>query len=149
MNSFNRLPRDPIKAFTLVELIIVVIIVGILASLGLTQYSLLVENSRTAEAKAVLSTLRSEVISYNYEHGAYPASIGDLGTSAPSTCVSTNYFQYDFADTPPRVRAYRCTSGGKTPNNNCAYWNILRIDGSRYSVNSSGQVFEGVWKAFK
>jgi len=150
MKPFICPPKNPIKAFTLVELIIVVIIVGILASLGLTQYSLLVENSRTAESKAVLSTLRSEAISYNYEYGAYPASINDLGTSAPSACVTTNYFQYDFAnDGAPRVRARRCTSGGKTPNNSCAYWNILRLDGSYYSQNCGGQNFEGSWKAFK
>jgi prepilin-type N-terminal cleavage/methylation domain-containing protein len=147
MRYFSSLPRFSIKAFTLVELIIVIIIVGILASLGLTQYSLLVENSRTVESRTLLSTLRSDIIGYNLENGTYPSS-DYQGTSAPITCVSTNYFQYDFSDGPPRVRARRCTSGGKTPNNGCAYWNILRIDGTYYSQNCSGQNFEGGWKAF-
>ncbi|MDD5130223.1 MAG: prepilin-type N-terminal cleavage/methylation domain-containing protein, partial [Candidatus Omnitrophica bacterium] len=42
------------KGFTLVELIIVVIIVGILASIGLTQYNKVVEKSRAAEARMIL-----------------------------------------------------------------------------------------------
>jgi len=42
--------------FTLVELIIVIIIVGVLAAVGISQYSLTVEKSRLAEAKIHLGS---------------------------------------------------------------------------------------------
>ena len=41
-------------AFTLVELIIVVIIIGVLASIAIPQFSKTMERSRIAEASAVL-----------------------------------------------------------------------------------------------
>ena len=46
------------KAFTLIEIIIVIIIVGILAALGISQYSIIVERGRITEAKTRLGTMR-------------------------------------------------------------------------------------------
>jgi prepilin-type N-terminal cleavage/methylation domain-containing protein len=40
------------KGFTLLELIVVIVIIGVLATLGLTQYASMVERGRSAEAKA-------------------------------------------------------------------------------------------------
>lgn len=45
------------KGFTLLELIVVIIIIGILATLGFTQYTKVVEKGRTAEAKSVLGRM--------------------------------------------------------------------------------------------
>lgn len=45
------------KGFTLLELIIVIIIIGILATLGLTQYARMVERGRGAEARQLLGNI--------------------------------------------------------------------------------------------
>ena len=103
------------QGFTLIELIVVIIIVGILAAVGLTQYTKMVEKGRAAEARVVLGSLRTaEVAEYN-ENGAYQTVI-NLGVSAPTACATTHYFSYTCATDTGTCTANRCASGGKTPN---------------------------------
>jgi prepilin-type N-terminal cleavage/methylation domain-containing protein len=109
------------KGFTLVELIIVVIIVGILASIGLTQYNKVVEKSRAAEARLILGTLRSAQIAEMNENGAYQ-TVANLAVGAPDgACSTTHYFSYACASASGLCTATRCTSGGK-PQQGTANW---------------------------
>jgi len=111
------------KGFTLVELIIVIIIVGILASVGMTQYTKVVEKGRAAEARMILGTLRTAEISEFTENGAYVV-LASLGVSAPAACATTHYFSYD-CTAAGLCTATRCTAGGKTPNVAAAYTKTL------------------------
>jgi prepilin-type N-terminal cleavage/methylation domain-containing protein len=116
-NNFLANPKK--NGFTLVELIIVVIIVGILASLGLTQYSLMVEKSRTAEARVHIGTMRNLAYSYYLENGSLTGiQNGDLGVNATCTSNSYYYFAISSYSTASMVGlvARRCESGGKPPN---------------------------------
>ena len=102
------------KGFTLLELIVVIIILGILATLGFTQYTKMVEKGRTAEAKAILGQLRSAQVAYYQENGAYGAGVGNLIVDAPTAATGTHYFIYSTANTGAS-QAVRCTTGGKSP----------------------------------
>ncbi len=63
------------KGFTLVELVIVIAILGILAAYAVPKYQGLVEQARSAEARAQLGTVRSALgIYYAKNHGVYPAA---------------------------------------------------------------------------
>jgi len=119
-----------IRSFTLVELIIVVIIVGILASLGLTQYNLVVEKSRLAEAKVRIGTMRQLAYSYYLENGTV-TGMQDADVGADNTCSSTGFYAYDRANhgsgTYARLGATRCTSGGKTPNASKQYYYYMHF----------------------
>ncbi len=115
------------QGFTLIELIVVIIIVGILAAVGLTQYTKMVEKGRAAEARVVLGSLRTaEVAEYN-ENGAYLA-VASLGVAAPTACATTHYFSYTCATDTGTCTANRCSTGGKTPNAT-TYNKILSIAG--------------------
>jgi len=106
------------KGFTLIELIIVIIIIGILAAIGLSQYTKVVEKGRAAEARTILGTLRSAEIAEFIENGAYKAytdAAPDLGVEAPTTCKTTHYFSYA-CTAGGLCTATRCTADGKTPN---------------------------------
>jgi len=116
------------KGFTLIELIIVIIIVGILASIGLTQYNKVVEKGRGSESRMILGTLRSaEIAEYN-ENGAYVA-VASLGVGAPTACTSTHFFSYACA-TDGSCTATRCTAGGKPQQGTVAWTKTLDIAGA-------------------
>ncbi len=66
------------KGFTLLELLIVVIIIGILAGLAVPNFFRAVERARWAEAKQILGPLRGSQMRYKAERGIYTNIIGNL-----------------------------------------------------------------------
>ena len=107
------------KGFTLLELIIVIIILGVLATLGFTQYVKVVEKGRSAEAKAILGDIRTGQMAYHLEHNAFAASLADLPVSAPTVATTTHYFIYGATGTT--ATATRLIAGGKLPTGTVAY----------------------------
>ena len=108
------------KGFTLLELIVVIIILGVLATLGFTQYTRMVERGRTAEAKVMLGQLRSAQVGYYQEYAAYGAAVSNLVVDVPTACLTTHFFMYA-SDSATGSTATRCTATGKTPNSPTAY----------------------------
>ena len=109
------------KGFTLVELIMVVIIVGILASIGLTQYNKVVEKGRATESRMMLGTLRGAEVAAKNETGSY-VTVDSLGVDAPSACVSTHYFSYSCDATSGTCTATRCIGGAGKPQTGSIAW---------------------------
>ena len=106
------------KGFTLLELIIVVIIIGILATLGLTQYTSVVEKGRSAEAKAILGEIRTAQVAYKLDKSGYTSTLSELYVNVPTACASTHYFYYSASSNT--ATAFRCTTSGKNPNGSAA-----------------------------
>jgi prepilin-type N-terminal cleavage/methylation domain-containing protein len=125
------------KGFTLLELLIVIIIVGVMATLGLSQYSQVVERSRGAEARQIIGQLRSVCAAIYMEdenttkctvnNGAALGLGGASGTQIPnavSGCMASHYFRYVPANINASARgpqginitATRCAAAGKAPN---------------------------------
>ncbi len=64
------------RGFTLVELAIVIAILGILALYAIPKYQGMVEEARSAEARAQLGSVRSALgIYYAKNHGTFPATL--------------------------------------------------------------------------
>ncbi len=57
--------------FTLVELMIVVIVVGVLAAVAIPMYQIMPQRSRGTEAAAALGLVRSSMRVYYAEHGTF------------------------------------------------------------------------------
>ena len=86
------------KGFTLLELVIVIIILGVLATLGMAQYMRMVERSRGGKAKDVLGSLRKQALAYymqTYGSAGLLSTDAGLGTAndlTPSACRQSHFF---------------------------------------------------------
>lgn len=115
------------RAFTLIELIVVIIIVGILAAVGISQYSKTVEKGRDAEAKQILGDIRKLAYEYYLQNSTFTTitnadlNIGTASDQVPgntsAACRSTHYFYYYFRNFSDHIDfiAHRCIAGGKSP----------------------------------
>ena len=66
------------KGFTLVELLVVVLILAILASVGVIEYQKAVEKTRAAEALTLLRSLYTAEQNFLMSHGQYAGSLQSL-----------------------------------------------------------------------
>ncbi len=115
------------RGFTLIELIVVIIIVGILAAVGLSQYSLVVEKSRLAEAKIRIGVMRQLAYEY-YLNNRYMTGIPNSYVGVDNTCTSTDFYSYSVSNLGPNIvylMATRCAEGGKSPNAGRMYYYVL------------------------
>lgn len=106
----------------MLELVVVIIIIAVLASLAFSQYTKLLERGRASEARTILGQLRTAQAAYFLEYGgwgAFNSTANDLGVDAPTSCgQNTHYFRYwciPASSLPGECDARRCTSGGKPP----------------------------------
>jgi prepilin-type N-terminal cleavage/methylation domain-containing protein len=74
----SRFVRGPRRGFTLVELAVVVVIIGVLAAFGVPRFLESVERSKASEAFGYLAALRSAQERYQAREGSYATSFDDL-----------------------------------------------------------------------
>jgi len=79
---------DTRSGFTLVELLIVIVVIGILAAIAIPKYSRMRERSFIAAVTSDLKNLASQQEIYQSENQTYAATLGDLDNYVLSQGVS-------------------------------------------------------------
>lgn len=83
------------RGFTIVELLIVIVVIGILAAITIVSYGGVTTNARNAGYKADAAQIMKVAETYNADEGVYPTSAGHFtsGTaklpSSVTVCFST------------------------------------------------------------
>ncbi len=75
------------KGFTLIELIMVIVLLGILAIVAIPKYYDLQTDAKTAAEKGVVGAVRSGIYTYFAKNKAYPASLDGYAAGACSATV--------------------------------------------------------------
>ncbi|HEY7769442.1 type IV pilin protein, partial [Longimicrobium sp.] len=84
------------KGFTLIELMIVVVIIGILAAIAIPKFNAVSKNAKQAEAAPVLKQMCTLALTYKDQEGTDASTIAHLekvGYTAPTA----KYFTFEFA----------------------------------------------------
>lgn len=77
LNKIRKMLKQQ-EGFTLVELMIVVVILGIISGIGIQQYGKVQENARVAADQANIRIIKSAVQMYEMGEGKKPSDITDL-----------------------------------------------------------------------
>jgi type IV pilus assembly protein PilE len=137
-------PRLRLAGFTLMELMIAVVVVGILASIAYPAFTSTIQRSRRADAIAALSALMQAQERYRSNHATYADKLDTLNVN-----VEKVYKYYDVSFSGIGESGFRSgyvvtatpkTGGSQASDRDCATLSI-RLDGSifRYeAVDSKG-----------
>ncbi len=132
------------RGFTLIELLVVVLIIGILSSIALPQYTRAVEKSRVSEAKITMKAIWDGKEVYRVANRRSPSSFKDLdvqfanqdGSTATGASFSTKNWTYylndylcDLNGKYPSVRAVRINSGAPYEIQYCGVQGFRCYDG--------------------
>ena len=96
------------KGFTLIEILIVVIILGILAAIVIPQFSSASSDAKKASLRSTVQTLRSQIALYKLQHGdTLPNLSGAGGNGWPALTASSVYRARPLARTCSPSRSTR------------------------------------------
>ena len=81
------------QGFSLIELILVIVIIGILAAAGLSSSGTYVDESKVTKMKAEVSTLEIAVSQYNVDHPSQTIGSGQLDDANLQKLITGGYLQ--------------------------------------------------------
>jgi prepilin-type N-terminal cleavage/methylation domain-containing protein len=125
------------RGFTLVESAAVLAIVGVVASIGVTNYERMNERSKNSHRVAEINALKSLVDSYQAEFNAFPSTAGGWRSSTPTDVFyDPNYIPGIPSSTLPHEKdenESRCVSlGSQDSEFKPSYY--YKSDGADYKI---------------
>ena len=82
------------KAFTLIEVLVVVLIIGILAAVALPQYTMAVNKTRFANLRTLAITLARSAEEYYLANNEYPSSFDEIALNLPANFTTAPVANY-------------------------------------------------------
>lgn len=108
------------KGFTIVELLIVIVVIGILAAITLVAYNGVQERARETTLQADLRSAATKMELAKVESGVYPTSADDLPkTEGTNYQITASDEEYCLTATATGADPYRVASGGTVSEGPC------------------------------
>lgn len=99
--GYSLLLRKNSSAFTIIELVVVIAIIGMLALISILIYKKYIEKAKVVTAISEISMLEKEVRGYEIDTGSLPSSINDIN---PSVTEDPWLQPYVYLTPPQRTR---------------------------------------------
>jgi len=129
------------RGFTLAELIVVITIIGILSSIGLSVYRHFIDKARNTRAVAEIRMYEKEIMSFLNDTERLPDAFAELGL-AVALDPWKNPYQFINFDTSPGAEDNRRTKGakgkGKGKGKGLEKGSPLNTDYDLYSMGKNG-----------
>jgi len=132
--------RNDTQAFTLIELLIVLVIIGIVTTLALPQFKTWIRQTQAAEAKQILNAASNAVWHHYVEAGSFPASIDNAGYSFPPSKYFVYAYTQEYIQGGHRVRGVVSAifkDSGTVTDGRIVMYCIAFLDGPPWSASQT------------
>lgn len=82
------------QGFTLVELLVVIIIIGVLSSIALPSFLRLINLAKSTEGKTTISSVSKKQEAFYTEHNRFTSSFPDLGADIKTETENYSFFVF-------------------------------------------------------
>ena len=105
-------PSTASRGFTIVELLVVIVVIGILAAITIVSYTGIQTKAATASLQSDLANVSQQLKLYYVDHGAYPTSLD--GNNCPLGSTPSPDTRYCFKSSPNNTYTYYPSTNGTT-----------------------------------
>lgn len=110
------MPKKYASGFTIVELLIVIVVIGILAAITIVAYNGVQDRAHDTAVKSDLTTIAKKIQLYNADNGNYPTNLKPLNTNAANALYSFSIDQDSLATSPQKTaNLFYCVDSTTAP----------------------------------
>lgn len=124
------------QGFTIVELLIVIVIIGILAAIVIVAYAGITQRANTSKAQANAVAVQKVAETINADNGSYPATIAAFTTGSVTTKLPTGVTVVSSTPSPTTLAGTATRAAADIPTTGSSIYNTIAV----YMVSGGGGV---------